>query len=159
MNACMCLYNEQQVSLKYRTEVTPSPRLKSPIPRVLATFVSTPFGVYLYGGARQVAATPNARAPLCDLWHLKVDYSKGSDGPPVYLWEDCNKVPMCAVEHTVSSEDGAPLPPSSTTAAGERVVVGHDAHAAAFVEPSYLVVRCVPHHMQNVLIHNTGTLL
>lgn len=127
-----------------RVEVTPSPRLKSPIPRVLATFVSTPFGVFLYGGARQVAATPNARAPLCDLWQLKLDDSKGSAEQPVYAWEDCNKVPMCAVEHTVGPDDGSSQPPANT-AAGERVVVGHDAHASAFVEPSHLVVRCTVH--------------
>jgi hypothetical protein len=120
-----------------RTEVTPSPRLKAPIPRVLATFVSTPFGVFLYGGARQIASTPNARAPLCDLWHLKLDDSKRSSAQPVYVWEDCNKVPMCAVEHTVASDAGTSMP---STSAGERVVVGHDAHAAAFVEPSHLVV-------------------
>ena len=131
--------------------MTPSPRLKSPQPRVLATFVSTPFGVFLYGGARQVAASPNARAPLCDLWQLKLDDSKGPAGQPVYLWEDCNKVPMCAVEHTTAAEDGLSPPPATTAAAGERVVVGHDAHASAFVEPSHLVVRssfsctCITH--------------
>lgn len=137
------------LAVSYRAEVTPSPRLKSPQPRVLATFVSTPFGVFLYGGARQVAATPNARAPLCDLWQLKLDDAKGSLGQPVYMWEDCNKVPMCAVEHTAPAEDGSLPAPATTAAAGERVVVGHDAHASAFVEPSHLVVGCIKrmHHL------------
>ena len=138
--------------------MTPSPHLKAPQPRVLATFVSTPFGVFLYGGARQVASTPNARAPLCDLWQLKREDVKGAAGQPVYVWEDCNKVPMCAVEHTVPAEDGASPPPATTAAAGVRVVVGHDAHASAFVEPSHLVVRCIL-HMHHQQLHRPSMCL
>jgi hypothetical protein len=45
---------------------------------------------------------------------------------------------MCAIEHTHSSDGGYA---ARATASSERVVVGHEAHASAFSEPSYFVVR------------------
>eukprot|EP00892_Ulva_mutabilis_P007084 jgi/Ulvmu1/4748/UM020_0032.1 len=130
------MYNESANTWR---DVTPPKRYKAPLPRVLATFVSTPYGVFIYGGARP-GATPTARLPLCDLWHLKEMLPGAADGEdgPSFMWEDCNRMPMCSAEHAAAADSGPVL--LRTPVAADRVVVGHDAHAWTFMEPSHIVV-------------------
>lgn len=104
---------------------------KGPVPRALPTFVSTPLGCFLYGG------TGASRLPLCDLWHLQRT-DDASAGAFAALWAHCKCMPMCPVEHTVAAEDKAS---TRSTHAGERVAVGHDAHASALTSDTLLVVR------------------
>lgn len=126
--------------LLFRTDVTPPRQYKAPLPRVLATFVATPYGIFIYGGARP-GSNLTSRLPLCDLWHLKKMLPGPSDpqGEVTFIWEDCNRMPKCSVEHAGSPDSGPPL--LRTPVGADRVVVGHDAHAWAFMEPSHIVVR------------------
>lgn len=133
-----------------RRDVTPPKRYKAPLPRVLATFLATPYGVFIYGGARP-GTTPTARLPLCDLWHLKkmLPGSPEHGGDTPFVWEDCNRMPKCSAEHAGAPESGPPL--LRTPVAADRLVVGHDAHAWTFMEPSHIVVR----HM-HPMCHNSS---
>lgn len=117
---------------------------------MLATFVSTPFGVFIYGGGRP-GATPTSRLPLCDLWHLKKMLPGVADGADqgLFMWEDCNRMPMCSAEHAVAPDAGPAL--LRTPVAADRLVVGHDAHAWTFMEPSHIVVG--PPTLQDRLCH------
>lgn len=137
---CRCTVSVPLHHPLFRKDVTPPRQYKAPLPRVLATFVATPHGIFIYGGARP-GASPTARLPLCDLWHLKKMLPGPSDpeGEATFIWEDCNRMPKCSVEHAGSPDSGPPL--LRTPVGADRVVVGHDAHAWTFMEPSHIVVR------------------
>jgi hypothetical protein len=122
--------------------VTPDKRARSPAARALASVVSTPDACFLYGGSGP------SRLPFCDLWRLTFPAEPGQSGPGRPEWVDCARPPLCAVEHTLTAQEVASAP--KTSQAGERVPVGHDAHAWAITNGSHLVVRLL--RMQRLAI-------